>query len=64
MDDFQLECQIWKNWLDKRFGHADYLKLNKKWKQIHFENCAREITIAMNMERKRHENIRSKRRSK
>jgi len=30
-------------WLDARFGHADYLQLNQKYKLVHFENVALEM---------------------
>jgi len=37
----------WVAWLDARFGHADYLRLNRKFKEIHFHDCAGEIALAL-----------------
>ncbi len=39
-------------WLDARFGHADYLRLSRKWKLIHFDNVANEIIEMIKIELK------------
>ncbi len=36
-------------WLDARFGHADYLQLNRAWKEQRFADVAREIQIMFDM---------------
>lgn len=43
------EIEWWKLWFDSRFGHSNYLKLNKKFKQMHFEQCASEILTALDI---------------
>ena len=49
------QIEWWTNWMDKRFAHIDYLRLNKKYKKMYFRQCAEEIILAIDIEKEHKE---------
>lgn len=46
-DGSVMDRAAWERWAERRFGHADYLKLPRKWKQVAWREAAREIVLSL-----------------